>query len=77
LVSGQGLKLALIGVGVGLLASLVLTRVLKSFLYEVSALDPITYVFVAVLLAAVGLLASYFPARRATAVDPLIALRHE
>jgi putative ABC transport system permease protein len=77
LVSGQGLKLALIGVGGGLLASLVLTRVLKSFLYEVSALDPITYVFVAVLLAAVGLLASYFPARRATAVDPLIALRHE
>jgi putative ABC transport system permease protein len=64
-------------VGVGLLASLALTRALKSFLYEVSALDPITYVFVAALLAAVGLLASYFPARRATAVDPLVALRHE
>jgi putative ABC transport system permease protein len=77
LVSGQGLKLALIGVGIGFLASLALTRVLKSFLYAVSALDPVTYVFVAALLAAVGLLASFFPARRATAVDPLVALRHE
>jgi putative ABC transport system permease protein len=77
LVTGQGLRLALIGVAVGFAASLALTRVLHSFLYEISALDPITYVTVAVVLMAVGLLASFLPARRATSVDPLIALRHE
>jgi len=55
----------------------VLTRVLGSFLYEVSPLDPVTYGTVAVILVGVGLLASYLPARRATRVDPLIALRYE
>jgi putative ABC transport system permease protein len=77
LVSGQGLRLALLGVGIGSVASFALTRVLHSFLYEVSALDPVTYISVAVVLVAVGLLASYLPARRATKVDPLIALRYE
>ena len=77
LMSGQGLKLAIAGVAAGLVASLALTRVLRSFLYEVSAFDPITYIGVAALLVGVGLLASYLPARRATAVDPLAALRHE
>jgi putative ABC transport system permease protein len=77
LVTGQGLRLALLGVGIGCVASLALTRVLRSFLYDVSALDPITYFSVAVVLVSVGLLASYLPARRATKVDPLIALRYE
>jgi putative ABC transport system permease protein len=77
LVTGQGLRLALLGVGIGCLASLALTRVLRSFLYDVSALDPITYFSVAAVLVSVGLLASYLPARRATKVDPLIALRYE
>jgi ABC-type antimicrobial peptide transport system permease subunit len=54
-----------------------LTRVLRSFLYDVSALDPIAYFSVAIVLVSVGLLASYLPARRATKVDPLIALRYE
>ena len=77
LVTGAGLRLALIGVAAGFAASLALTRVLHSFLYEISAIDPITYVTVAALLVAVGLLASFLPARRATRVDPLVALRHE
>jgi putative ABC transport system permease protein len=77
LVTGEGLRLALIGVAVGFAASLALTRVLHSFLYEISALDPITYVTVGALLVGVGILASFLPARRATRVDPLAALRHE
>jgi len=77
LVTGQGLRLALLGVGIGCVASLALTRVLRSFLYDVSALDPLTYFSVAAVLVSVGLLASYLPARRATKVDPLIALRYE
>ena len=77
LVTGQGLRLALAGVVLGVAASLALTRVLGSFLYEVSAFDPITFLAVAALLVGVGFLASYVPARRATSVDPLVALRHE
>jgi putative ABC transport system permease protein len=77
LVTGEGLRLALIGVALGFAASLALTRVLHSFLYEISAIDPITYVTVAALLVGVGILASFLPARRATRVDPLVALRHE
>jgi putative ABC transport system permease protein len=77
LVTGQGLRLALIGVAIGFAASLALTRVLRSFLYDVSALDPVTYLSVAGILVAAGILASYLPARRATKVDPLTALRYE
>jgi putative ABC transport system permease protein len=77
LVTGQGLRLALLGVAIGSVASLALTRVLRSFLYNVSAFDPTTYISVAAVLVSVGLLASYLPARRATKVDPLIALRYE
>ena len=77
LVTGEGLRLALAGVALGFVASLALTRVLRSFLYEVSPLDPLTYGTVAAVLVGVGLLASYLPARRATRVDPLIALRYE
>jgi len=77
LVLSEGLMLVSIGIIVGLLASVAFTRVLQSVLYDVSATDPLTFAGVALLLAAVTLLACYIPARRATRVDPMIALRHE
>jgi predicted permease len=77
LVLGEGARLALIGVAIGLGVALVLTRALESQLFGVSAADPLTYAGVAILLCAVALLACYIPAGRAAKLDPMEALRYE
>ncbi|MGC0773378.1 MAG: ABC transporter permease [Candidatus Acidiferrum sp.] len=77
IIVGEGLRLSLLGVGIGLVTALALTRLLQSFLFGISAYDPLTFVGVSVLLTLVALAASFFPARRATRVDPLVALRYE
>jgi ABC-type antimicrobial peptide transport system permease subunit len=77
LVLGKAMLLSLIGVGLGLLASLALTRLMKDLIYGVRPTDPLTLIAVALLLAIITIIASYIPARRATKVDPLVALRYE
>jgi len=77
LVVGKGMALAVIGAAIGLVASLVLTRLMRSLLFEVTPTDWFTFVIVSVVLLTVALLACYMPARRATKVDPLVALRYE
>jgi len=77
LMLGQGAKLALLGLGAGALAALVLTRLMASLLYGVSASDPLTFGAVAIVLFGVAVTACYIPARRAMRVDPMVALRHE
>ena len=77
LVIRHGMRLALIGVGVGAASAFALTRVMASLLYEVTPTDPLTFVSVALLLLAIAWLACWLPARRAARVDPLEALRYE
>ena len=77
LVVGGSLRLAVIGLGLGFVAALALTRVLRGLLFGVASTDPISYVGAMALLIAVALLAGWLPARRAARVDPMVALRYE
>jgi putative ABC transport system permease protein len=77
LVVGQGMKLAALGAAAGLVAAVAITRLLRNQLFHVSAFDPPTFVLMAAALIGAAMLASYIPARRATRVDPMVALRYE
>jgi putative ABC transport system permease protein len=77
LVVGRGLQLTLLGLALGLIAALAVTRFVSSLLYGVTATDPVTFVGVTLLLLLVAMLASWLPARRATKLDPMTVLRHE
>ena len=77
LVLGHGMKMTIAGIGIGLMAAFGLTRLIKTMLFGVSPADPVTFIAISGLLALVAFLACYIPARRATKVDPLVALRYE
>jgi ABC-type antimicrobial peptide transport system permease subunit len=77
LIIRTGVRLALIGIAIGIAGALALTKLIASLLYAVKPTDPLTFLGVALLLGLTALLACYIPARRAMRVDPMIALRHE
>jgi ABC-type antimicrobial peptide transport system permease subunit len=77
LVLREGLRVSAIGIGIGLLAALALSRVMAGYVYGISSTDPLTFAVACLLLISVALLASYIPARRAAKVDPIVALRSE
>jgi len=77
MVLGHGMRVAMIGVTIGLTAALALTRLMSNLIYGIKPHDPLTFIGVATLLTLVALGASYLPALRATRVDPMVALRYE
>ena len=77
LIIGQGMALTLAGIVIGFLASIGLTQLMQKLLFGVTPTDPVTFVVIAVVLSVVPFLACYIPGRRATKVDPLVALRYE
>jgi ABC-type antimicrobial peptide transport system permease subunit len=77
LVVGGGFRLAVLGLAIGIVAALLLTRLMTGLLYGVQPTDPLTFVGVSAVLGASSILACYIPARRATKIDPMVALRYE
>jgi putative ABC transport system permease protein len=77
MVVGRGVLMVGLGIAMGTAAAFGLTRALSSLLFGVTAADPATFAVVAILLLLIGLIASYIPARRAAALDPMIAIQHE